>query len=257
MSDRTRRTVLGLTGIVLAVAVWELAVVTGTLDEQSVPKPSTVFPALVDLLGTRYLWTHVGETASGAGLGLLIGCLIGITLGVAMGANRYAYHAFRPTVEFLRPVPGLALLPLALVIWGPTRNCDVFVVAFGSTWPMLLQTLNGMHALDDVGLMTARSMRLGWAQRVRWLYLPGTLPYVVTGVRLCVSLALVVAIGAEIVGGSPGLGREIRLAQGALDLDKMYSLVLMTGLLGLSAVLAANELERRALRWRPPQSGAS
>jgi ABC-type nitrate/sulfonate/bicarbonate transport system permease component len=247
------RVLLGAVGVAIVLGSWQLLVVSGALNELDVPKCSTVLAELWRQLSTEAFWSAVGRTAAAAGIGLLIAMAIGITLGVLMGANEIVRHALLPTVEFLRPVPGLALLPLALVIWGPVRTTDVFLVAFGCTWPILIQTLNGVHAVDDVALLTARSLGLTWRERIRWLFLPGALAYIATGLRICVAVALIVAIGAEIIGGSPGIGNEIRKAQTGLDLPKMYALVMASGFLGLGATLLTSRIERRALRWHPSQ----
>ena len=251
------RAALGALGIALALGAWELAVDTGVLPEVDVPRASSVIGELWRLLGTGRFWTVIGETASGAASGLAIAMAVGIALGVALGASEVARRATGPTVEFLRPVPGIALVPVAAVIWGPARGSDVFLVAFGCVWPLLTQTMHGVRNVDDVALTTARSLRLGPLSRVRWIYVPGSLPYILTGLRIAVPIALIASIGAEIIIGSPGIGTEIRRAQTSLDLPRMYALVIAAGMLGLAATLVTGALERRSLRWHQSQRGGT
>lgn len=250
---RSVQIVLGAIGVAIVLGGWELLVVTGKINELDVPRFSTVISEFWRLLGTNYLWSNVRATMSAAALGVAIAMVIGITVGTLMGASEGVRRSLRPTVEFLRPVPGLALLPLALVIWGPKGASDTALVAFGCTWVLLIQTLNGVHAVDEVALMTTRAFRLGPIERIRWLYLPGAMAYIATGLRICVSIALIIAIGAEILGGIPGLGNEIRVSQSELDLPRMYALVLASGCLGLAVTLIALRIERRVLHWHPSQ----
>lgn len=253
LDGRAVQMALGVLGIAIVLGVWELAVVTGVLPELDIPRASTVLGELWHQFGTSEFWSIVGQTASAAAIGLLIAMAIGIPLGITLGASAAAQRALRPTIEFLRPVPGIALVPVAAVIWGPARGSDVFLVAFGCIWPLLTQTIHGVHSVDGVALTTAKSLRLGLVARIRWVYFPGSLPYIVTGMRIAIAFALIIAIGAEILLGSPGIGTQIRLAQSSLDLPQMYALVISTGLLGMAVSVLASGAERRLLRWHPSQ----
>lgn len=251
LDRRSAAVVLGTVGVVLALGAWELAVVTGVLPEIDMPRASTVIGELAHQVKTHRFWSALWSTVSAAAVGLALASAIGVTLGVLMGTNEYVRRSLRPTTEFLRPVPGFALLPLAIVIWGPARGSDIFLVTFSCTWPMLVQTLNGVQGVDGTALLTARSFGLSRRATIRWVILPGALAFVITGLRLCVGIALVVAIGSEIIGGSPGLGTQIRIAQTQVNLPVMYALIIASGLLGLLAVTVMERIERRVLRWQP------
>lgn len=242
--------VLGVTGLVTLAVIWEAGVRAEVLPPADIPRPLEVASALGGLLGENDFWTALGQTFIGAGTGLAIATAVALVAGVAMGASEVLRRAFRPTVEFLRPVPGLTLIPLAILLWGPSTGSTIFLVAFGCTWPLLVQTMAGVSSADQVGLMAARSYGLGVFARIRWVIIPSALPYVMTGLRICASIALIVAIGGELIVGTPGVGSMIRQAQQALKLDDMYALVLASGVLGIATTLGFERAERFVLRWR-------
>ena len=250
LSSRWVRWVLGAIGVLIVFGIWELLVVTGVLPEVDIPRASTVVGELASQISQRSFWTATALTARDAAVGLLIACLAGVPIGIAMGAFEPIRYALRPTVEFLRPVPGLAWVPLATVLWGPTKTSVVALVIFGCIFPMIVQTIHGVQSADPQMLMSARSFRLGMWARIRWIYFPGSLPHIVTGLRLCIAYALITSVGASLIIGSPGIGTDIRLAQSSLELPKMYSLVIATGIIGLAGIAIAEIIDRLALGWQ-------
>lgn len=242
--------VLGTIGVLFALGVGELLVVTKVLPEVDIPRPTTIVGEFVSELGTSSFWSAVWQTIRHAGLGLLIAVAAGVPVGIAMGAFEVFHRALRPSVEFLRVVPGLALIPLAQVIWGPEQSSVVFLVAFGCLWVMLVQTMHGIQSIEPLALVTARSYRVGGVERVRSIYVPGAMPYVITGIRISVAVALIAAIGGELIIGVSGIGTEIRVSQTELKLPEMYAMVIAAGLIGLFGALLADLLERLVLRWQ-------
>jgi ABC-type nitrate/sulfonate/bicarbonate transport system permease component len=243
------RSVLGVCGVLLAFGIWEMVVVLGILPEIDIPRASTVVGEIAHQIKVKSFWTAVAETARDAAIGLSIAILIGVPLGIFMGALETARRSLRPTTEFLRVVPGLAFVPLAALLWGQDPKSSILLVAFACLWPMLVQTMHGVQNVDSQAILTAKSFQIRRLALVRWVYLPGALPYVFTGLRICVALSIAIAVGAELIIGPPGLGTEIRIAQSSLLLPKMYSFVIASGLIGLIAVLVVDQLDRRLIRW--------
>lgn len=257
-TDRMRRLhapALGLLGVALMVAAWALLRVVGVLPETDIPSPSAVFAALVDALGTAAFWTDLGQTVRSAFLGLAIAFAITLPLSIAMGFLWPVNAALSPLVQFLRPVPGVALLPVAVLLFGATSRMDVALVAWGCSWPLLVQLTNGFRGAPRTSLMTARAFGLGLAAQVRWVIVPAAMPFVATGLRIGASIALIIAISAELIAGSPGLGSAIRDAQNVLDVDSMYALILATGVVGVCFHVALAAGERHYLRWQPSKDG--
>jgi ABC-type nitrate/sulfonate/bicarbonate transport system permease component len=235
------------------LAVVELASRTGALPRTDFPPVTEDVQALVSELGHAGFWQAAGDTLVGWGVGLGIAVALAVPLGIAIGALPLLHRATRPIVEFLRPVPSVAILPLVVLVFGPDLQGKLFLVAFAAFWPVLVQTIYGVQDTDPVALDTARSFGCGRLTTLARITLPSALPYVVTGVRISSAIALVLAVTAEMVMGAPGLGNDITVAQSANTFDVMYGLIIAAGLIGvaLNGLLALGE--RRALHWHPSQ----
>ena len=171
--------------------------------------------------------------------------------GAVVGLVPFLRRATRTTVEFLRPIPSVAIIPLAVLVAGLSREAALVVVVYAPFWQVFIQVLYGVGDVDTVADDTARSYGLSRLQRLRHVVLPTALPYVITGFRLAASIALVLTITAELVIGNPGIGRQIDVYRSAPDAPGLYALVLVTGLLGLLVNLVTRLVERRVLHWHP------
>lgn len=250
---RWGRLLLQLFGIAVVLGVWEGTSRFGLVDSSELPPPSEVAQRFWELLGTSSFWEAVRFTLTSWAIGLLIGSAVGVALGVVIGGSESVWRALRPTLEFLRPLPGVALLPMALLTWGVTTSSDVFLVAFGTVWIMVMQTIYGMRDLDDVALQTAKSFRLTRRDRLRFVTIPSALPYIATGLRISSSAALIIAVTAELIIGTPGLGNAIGLAQAASVVGDMFALIFATGLLGVCINVLFTRFERHFLHWHRSQ----
>ncbi|MGC0239450.1 ABC transporter permease [Arthrobacter sp. SD76] len=161
-------------------------------------------------------------------------------------------EALDPMIQFLRPLPAVVILPLVLLIFGPTRELGVFLAAFGAVWPILVQVQVGVRDVDPVAIDTARAMNLSWGKTQTAVVLPSATPYIMTGVRIAASAALLLSIGAGLLGGAPGLGRRILLAQESAQSDLAFGLILWSGLLGGALALILNYAERTLVRGGRP-----
>jgi ABC-type nitrate/sulfonate/bicarbonate transport system permease component len=239
--------------VLVVLGLWELVVRAGVISESNIPTMSATVGELFSQLGESEFWTAVGKTLEGWALGLGIAMALGIPLGMLIGSSRWLFRAFRVPIEFLRPIPSVALIPLAVLIYGTGLESKVFLAAFASFWPMLIQTIYGVQDVDPVATDTARSFGLSRLARVWHITLPGAVPYIATGVRISSAVSLILVVTAELVIGAPGLGREINTARSGGNLEVMYALILATGLLGYVLNLVSSAAERRVLRWHPSQ----
>ena len=240
-------------GIAFMIGLGELLTRTEMISSRHFPPPSEMFAALADEVTTADFWTAVGNTMQGWALGLAIACAIAIPVGIVIGSSSFLYRSVRAVIEFLRPIPSVALIPLAVLIWGSGLESKVFLAAFAATWPLLMQTLYGVQDVDPVATDTARSFGFGRGQRLLHVTLPSAVPYIATGVRISAAVALILAVTAELVIGSPGLGREINIARQSEAVDIMYALIAVTGLLGWGVNIVFARVERRVLHWHPSQ----
>lgn len=235
------------------LALWQLLVGTGVLNEDHVPTMTATVAELAGLLGDSAFWSAVGGTLQGWALGLGIAAALAVPLGILIGSSPLAYRSLRFVVEFLRPIPSVALVPLAVLIYGVGLESKVFLAAFASFWPLFVQTLYGVRDVDPVATDTARSFGLGRLERLWRIKLPSAVPYIATGLRISSAVALILAVTAEIVIGSAGLGRSINVARQGGAIELMYALIITTGLLGWVLNVLTSQAERRVLHWHPSQ----
>jgi ABC-type nitrate/sulfonate/bicarbonate transport system permease component len=175
----------------------------------------------------------------------------GVVAGVVIGSIPWLREATASTIEFLRPIPSVALIPLAVLMFGTDLRATLLLVIYAAFWQVLVQVLYGVQDVDPVAHETARSFRFSRLTQVRTVIWPTALPYIMTGFRLAASVALILEITGELIIGSPGLGRQIGVAQSSGAVDTMYALVIVAGLLGVAMNTAARAAEKRALRWHP------
>jgi ABC-type nitrate/sulfonate/bicarbonate transport system permease component len=244
-----------VTVFVCAIVLWELASLTGLLSRNSFPSAIDIGSKLWELVQSSYLWTAVGLTFQGWAMGVATGSVLAILVGTLLGRSRFAYASVIPVVEFLKTVPTIAILPLVIVVLGPTMQMKVFLVTWGIFWALTIQVIYGVRAVDPVVRDNARILQLrGW-RLFTTVTLPSAAPYVATGMRVAAAVGLILAVIAEMIGGAAGLGLNILIAvnAGPTELPAMYVYILMTGLVGIAVTALFTILERRALHWHESQ----
>jgi ABC-type nitrate/sulfonate/bicarbonate transport system permease component len=245
----------GLGGMAALLVLVEVMPRIGVVSPDYLPPTSRIAAALADEAGTAPFWAAVRDTLVGWGAGLLIAVVAGVVIGVLIGSIPVLRAVTASTVEFLRPIPSVALIPLAVLLYGTDLGSTLLLVVYAAFWQVLVQVLYGVADVDPVADETARSYRLGPWARVRYLLWPTALPYVLTGVRLAAAVALILAVTTELIIGAPGLGAQIGIAQTSGAVPTMYALVVVTGLLGVAINLAARSAERRLLGWHQSVRG--
>jgi len=250
-----RKIALGCAGIVGFLITWQLIPTLGILNPAIFPPATVVLAQLGENLRDLEFWRNVGRTMTAWGLGLLIATLLAVVLGTVIGLVPFLRRATHTTVEFLRPIPSVALIPLAILMFGIRLQAALVIIVFASFWQVFVQVLYGVADVDTVARDTARSFGLSRGSRIVNLVFPTASPYVMTGLRLAASVALILAVTAEMTIGNPGLGRQIVFAQSAGDYVQVYALVIVTGLLGLLVNMVFRLVERRALWWHQSVRG--
>lgn len=245
------RLALGLGGLATVALLLELIPRVGIVDDRYLPPTSAIFAALAGLAADGTFWVAVGQTIRTWAIGLLLAMIAGVVLGLLIGSSRWFTRFTSSTIEFLRPIPSVALIPLAILVYGTGMQATLLLVVYASFWQVLLQVLYGVQDVDPIARDTARSFGLGRFTRARVVTWPTALPYVVTAFRLAASVALILTLTGELIIGTPGLGQRVALAEQSGAVDRMYGLILVTGLLGVAVNLGARALERRVLRWHP------
>ncbi|MGC0366625.1 ABC-type nitrate/sulfonate/bicarbonate transport system permease component [Rhodococcus sp. 27YEA15] len=248
MTSRSRTVLVGRLLTLLALAAgWQVFGMLGSDDAKGIPKFTDVATSFVDELGTSSLWGALGQTLTTTAVGLALCLAIGIPAGLILASHPFLTVSSRFVIDFCRTVPPLAVIPLFLLIMGPTPRMAVALIVAVSVWPILLQTIHGVRNVEPELLSTARSFRLPLWRRLLLVVAPASMPYVFTGIRISATLSLLLTIGAELIAGVPGLGKEILLSQSVPD--RMFALIIVAGLLGMLLAFAVTGIEKRMLAW--------
>ncbi|HEY2530737.1 MAG TPA: ABC transporter permease [Xanthobacteraceae bacterium] len=241
----------GLAGLVAFALLLELVPRLGLVSPHYLPPFSAILTALFRELTTTEFWGALGDTLRAWALGLAISLVAGVASGIAIGSSSLLRTLTHSTIEFLRPIPSVALIPLVVLLFGTELKSTLVLVVYASFWQVLIQVLYGVQDVDPVARETARCYGLGtWAQ-IRYLTWPTTLPYLMTGVRLAAAVALILAITTEIAIDTEGLGREISVTESGGAVAIMYAYVIVTGIIGVIVNVGARALERWVLAWHP------
>ena len=242
--------VRGAAGVVAAFAVVELLTQAEFINPSYLPPASSVISEAVRLMGRSEFWAALGATVWAATIGLVRAIVIAVPLGLIIGMSKWAYRGTITVVELLRPMPSVALIPLAILVYGTGTAMKAFVVTFACLWPILFNTTYGMRDLDKVGVETAKAFGLGPLRTAVRVNLPAASPFIYTGIKIAASVALILAIGAEIVGGgAQGLGIKMGEARALGNLTLSYAYTVTTGILGLVLYVVLELVERSLFRW--------
>lgn len=239
----------GLRGFVLPLAIlalWEFASRSGFIIAESMSFPSAIAIAGWGAVRDGSLLQATRETFGAALAGMALGAALGIACGIAFGLWRLLAALMRLSTEALRPIPSVALIPLALLIYGFGYRMEIAVVAFACFWPLLIVTESAVRGIEPRLIEVSRALGLSLTQRVFKIVLPAALPRVFVGLRLAAAVALVVAVTVEITANPIGLGYALIVAQESMKPDRMFVFLVWIGFLGwlVNAVLL-----RAQQRW--------
>ncbi|ALE06315.1 nitrate ABC transporter permease [Arthrobacter sp. ERGS1:01] len=244
---KTSQVTRGAIGLACAALLWQLVAMTPW--GAAMPTfTATLAKLATDVSGSDF-WMALAETVGVALLGLVSSAVVGILVGILIGSFPAFRYATLAVLEFLKPVPPIVILPLLVLILGPTAKMAWLLVFFGCVLQIVMQTVDGVHDTDPVAKDTARSYGMGRIEILVRVVLPSAMPFIGTAMRVAAPVALIVTVVAGLLGGGPGLGNSILLAQNAGDYPSLYALVLVLGLLGLVFIGLARTAERKLLHW--------
>src|SRR4051794_6190608 len=232
---------------VVAVAV-EAAVRVFDLED-SVATPSATFRALGEGISSGTLSGEAATTLHAYAEGLALAVVIGVALGVCIGSSRTLLDASSVVIEFLRPIPAVALIPVAILFFGLDTPMRRVAVAFGAVWPILVNTIYGVRGTDRFLHDVARTSGVSSVGRLVRVTLPAALPSIATGIRVSASLALLICVTAEFVTGTDGIGAYMHRQQNGFQLPEMYAAVVLTAVLGYLINIALRATESRVVFW--------
>lgn len=235
----------------LILGLWQLAAQAGWLSSRILPAPSAVAAAAWSLAVSGELWQHVRISALRALWGLLLGGGLGLALGLLNGSSRTAETLLDTTLQMIRNIPVLALIPLVILWFGIEETAKLALLSLGVFFPVYLNTFHGIRSVDPALIEMGRSYGLtGW-RLCRDVILPGALPSILVGLRFALGLVWVILIVTETISAQSGIGYMTMNAREFLQTDVVLLGILLYALLGKAADTLARLLERRLLRWNP------
>lgn len=247
--QRTIKAILPWVVPILLISLWQFASATGMLSAQVLPAPSAVVMAFWHLLLNGELWQNVKVSAGRALIGLLIGGSLGFIFGLLNGTSKIASTLFDTTLQMVRNIPALALIPLVILWFGIDESAKLFLVAVGVFFPIYINTYHGIRSVDPQLIEMGQSYGLTRWQLYKEVVLPGAMPSILVGLRFALGLVWVLLIVAETISAQSGIGYMTMNAREFLQTDVVLVGILLYALLGKLADVLAQYLERYLLRW--------
>jgi len=234
----------GLIGLWQAIANWRL------VSPVFLPGPDRAFAAMVHGFASGDLWDKLLGTLQHMAYGWFAASIAGIALGAMIGSSRMMRSYVAPSLEFLRPLPASAIIPVAIAMLGLTESMALFVIAFGAIWPMLLATVHGFAAVEPRLYEVARSLQLSRLAVIFKIALPSASPDILSGMRLSLTVALILSVVCEILAGLDGLGNWILLSARSFRSADLFAGVILLGAIGYLTAQGMSLAEKRLLQWR-------
>jgi sulfonate transport system permease protein len=233
------------------LCLWQWSSSAGLLPARFLPSPRTVVTSFLELSASGELWMHVRVSTLRAFAGFVVGGGLGLALGLLTGSFRWAETLFDTTLQMIRNIPALALIPLVILWFGIDESAKLFLVSLGVFFPVYINTFHGIQSVDRGLLEMGRTYGLSGWRLYREIILPGALPSILVGVRFALGFMWVMLIVAETISARSGIGYMTMNAREFMQTDVMVVGILLYALLGKIADLMAKGMERYWLRWHP------
>lgn len=246
--SRLVRNTIGTVGV---LAICELVGRSGLVDPSQLPPPTVIGARLVELFNDYEFSVLVVETVFSWAIAIVIATLIAVPLGVLFGSVPVIGSVTSAVVEFLRPIPSVAMIPLALVALGDSEDAKVALAVFGAVWPILFNTVHAIGDIDPVQINTAKAFNLTRRQMLTQVKLPAIAPFVFTGLRISAGIALILVVSTEVLAGSAGgLGSFItETGSGGARMDLAIAGTFVAGAIGFVINMVFEWVQRRYVNW--------
>jgi sulfonate transport system permease protein len=238
--------------LALFIALWQLAAATELVSPVFFPAPSRTFEALSDQAGSADFWFACRETLRRMAMGFVTASVAGVALGSLIGLSPRVRPYVEPTLEMIRPLPASAVIPVFVLLIGLNDRMIVVAIAFSALWPVLLNTVHGFKTVEPRLLEVARILQMSRWELLRKIALPNAMPDIFAGLRLSLTVSLILAVVAEMLAGTAGLGQNITLAARSFRSADLYAGIVVLGAIGYASNVLLERAERHLLRWRAP-----
>jgi NitT/TauT family transport system permease protein len=241
---------VGPTVFVAVILFLEIATRTGIISKLTLPRPSDVLGTFIELYQTEMLWTHLLPSLRRFVVGAAIGATCGISVGVFIGLFSLVRAGLVPLIAAIFPVPKIALLPLFVIWFGIDEGSKYALIAMGTFTPTVVATYGAVDNVDRSLIRMGQSFSLPWFSIVRKIVLPGAMPGILSGLRVSLTIAIILLVAAEMLGAEYGVGAYILQAGSLYDLERLFAGVVILSILGVTVSAVIGILEQRLLRWR-------
>ncbi|MQB40686.1 ABC transporter permease [Rhizobium sp. ICMP 5592] len=235
---------------IVLIALAEIGTRTGIISNLTLPRPSAVLETFLQLWRTGLLWQHLLPSLQRLFVGATLGITAGISIGVCIGLFSHVRAGLVPLVAALFPIPKIALLPLFVIWFGIDETSKYALIAFGTFTPTVVATYGAVDNVDRSLIRMGQSFGLSWWSIVRKIVLPGAFPAILSGLRVSISIAIILLVAAEMLGAQFGVGAYILEAGSLYDLEKLFTGVAILSMMGLIVNFVIGQIERRFLNWR-------
>jgi ABC-type nitrate/sulfonate/bicarbonate transport system permease component len=240
----------GWLAFAVLLLLWELYSRSNPRLQLYIPPISQILAALGQIILAGQINAHLFSTVIRFLESYFLAAAIAVTLGVILGYFRFAHSLLEMAIEFLRPMPSVAIIPVAILLLGIGDSMMIAVTVYATMWPILINTIDGVRHIENTLIDTGRTFGLG-RRRILWqVILPAASPYIVTGLRISLSIALILVTTAEMISGGKGLGFFILDEERSLQTSNMYAGIVLVAVLGYALNRLFVALERKAMKWR-------
>jgi NitT/TauT family transport system permease protein len=250
--DRIRATLIGIASLVAFLLVWHLLTkyrVVFFVRFTNVPSPLEVYDSFARAIHDPKFLMHIVLSCRRILLGFSLAALVGVPLGLVMGRFKLVHEVIFPISEVLRPIPAIAWVPMAIMLWPTNEQSIIFITFIGSFFPILVNTLHGMTLVDPVLVRAARCLGAKEASIFREVYFPASLPHIFTGLTIGMGVAWVSLIAAEMISGQYGIGYFTWEAYSLVQYPDIALGMIAIGVLGLASSLLIRAVGRLAMPW--------
>jgi NitT/TauT family transport system permease protein len=240
---------LGVVGLASILFAWTVVVQFGLVSTDSLPYPTSVADKLPELLTDGEFLSSLGDTMWGWLAALAISSVAAIVLGLLISTISWLTRPATLAVNIFRSIPSTALIPVAILIFGLGLQMKISVAVYATFWVVLINTMYGVVSTEPMRLDAARSLHWGWFRTHALVTLPSALPSIVTGIRIASGIALVVVLSAELLGAKSGLGTLMVQYQQSLQIDVVYAMLLIIGVIGTILYTMLVRVEKLSMKW--------
>jgi NitT/TauT family transport system permease protein len=236
--------------LIIVLAIWALVAALQIFPEAIFPSPLSVATSFAELYNDGLLFSDLADSLGRAAVGFAIGASLGVAVGLLTGRTRIIRTFLNPFLTIFRPIPAIALVPVAIVWFGIGEGSKYFVISYTVFLTVWFNTHQGMDYVPDIYIRASRSLGASRWREFFTVVLPAAAPLIMAGIRLGVTLAFLSLLAAELTGASSGIGYRLQEARQYIRTDEMFALLIELGILGALIDLAIGHLGRRLVHWQ-------